>query len=264
MLMKKEDSHSFANSPTIVITILILWISPFIFYEVSWIIVIILIIMVLTVTNISQPDSFNFSERTELKSYFDLVSYLQPVYLWEEKNNPFIKNLPSFRFTKRISPKNIEDFQAIYIDPKESVLFTFNLIGQENPFSLYSFMIESINDVYLLIEVPFKKGGFSSHHKNITYKKTQYSGFLNIKIIFNLTNSHTKFLSAYLYPPKVNNSTYLINHQEASFYSVLNKGKEIISYINNLRSKIVRNKPIYTETQSIVRIKEVGLHESSV
>lgn len=185
----------------------------------------------------------------KLNRYSELLNYMDPLYEWEKKNYPFLSQFPAFRFACKNNSQKLEDYQSVYINSKENLIYTFNLINQSYSLSLEAFMIDDIKEFYVSLELEesgeeikknFLKFNFLTNNKtkkNSTNKiEEDYSLLVkDIKLVFSFLNKDIKPLEAYLYPPSADKLPYLISKNDINYNLIIDKAFSIISLLEVLQ-----------------------------
>jgi hypothetical protein len=207
---------------------------------------------------------------------------MTPLYSWETEHHPFLSNLPSFRFPKKETPQVLEDYQSIYINSKENLIYTFNLNHQVSPLILQGFMIDDLKDFYIVVTLQEKNSWQTYEHfyhmslkesskksrdlnlylKNI--REYKYAYFKDVKIVLEIPNTSGKRLEAYLYPPRLDGLPYYVEDNEPPYLSIIEKGMSIISFLELLQVGFFSQANTKISLEGILRLEFEDEEEEKV
>lgn len=209
---------------------------------------------------------------SKLSHYSQLLSYMEPLYEWEKKNYPFLSQFPAFRFVRKEKAQRLEDYQSIYVNSKENLIYTFNLINQSYSLSLEAFMIDDIKEFYISLELEdqkekakkvfFKTFFLKKKEKNKfqinqlleKINKNEYIYIRDIKLVFSFYNEEIKPLKIYLYPPSPEKIPYQIMKEEDNYNLIIDKAFSIISLLELLQGGFFAEQEKDISLDGLIRI----------
>lgn len=203
----------------------------------------------------------------KLDNYSQLLNYMDPIYKWEIENYPFLSQFPAFRFVRKEKASKLEDYQSIYINSKENLIYTFNLVNQSYSLSLEAFMIDDIREFYISLELEETKDELKLNFnrlmkknkikKGLIYKKDEnYHMYIkDIKLVFSFFNEETKPLEAYLYPSRSDKIPYLISKNDTNYNLIIDNAFSIISFLELLQGGFFLEQDKNISSDGIIRIK---------